>query len=120
MEKGNWKLVWENNRECYHCAGNHPELCKTFPEAPTVTGVNGAESDPEMLEYWAKCEAAGLPARFRIDPDDQYRATRAPLLRDAVSYTTSGKPAVRRRVHVHVHGECRDALSRRQHKPHSP
>lgn len=24
IEKGNWKLVWENNRECYHCAGNHP------------------------------------------------------------------------------------------------
>jgi Rieske 2Fe-2S family protein len=98
VEKGNWKLVWENNRECYHCAGNHPELCKTFPEAPTVTGVNGAESDPEMLEHWAKCEAAGLPARFRIDPNDQYRATRAPLLRDAVSYTTSGKPAVRRKL----------------------
>lgn len=98
VEKGNWKLVWENNRECYHCAGNHPELCKTFPEAPTVTGVNGAESDPEMLEHWAKCEAAGLPARFRIDPDDQYRATRAPLLRDAVSYTTSGRPAVRRKL----------------------
>ena len=21
VEKGNWKLVWENNRECYHCKG---------------------------------------------------------------------------------------------------
>lgn len=46
IEKGNWKLVRENNRECYHCAANHPELCKTFPEAPTVTGVRGVESDP--------------------------------------------------------------------------
>ncbi|WP_026381735.1 aromatic ring-hydroxylating oxygenase subunit alpha [Afifella pfennigii] len=96
IEKGNWKLVWENNRECYHCAANHPELCKTFPEAPTVTGVNGAESDPEMLAHWAKCEAAGLPSRFRIDPAGQYRATRAPLLRDAVSYTITGKRAVAR------------------------
>ena len=26
IEKGNWKLVWENNRECYLCAANHPEL----------------------------------------------------------------------------------------------
>ena len=74
----NWKLICENYSECYHCAGNHPELCKTFPEAPTVTGVNGAESDPEMLEHWAKCEAAGLAARFRIDPDDQYRAMTGP------------------------------------------
>jgi Rieske 2Fe-2S family protein len=31
IEKGNWKLVWENNRECYHCSVNHPELCRTFP-----------------------------------------------------------------------------------------
>ena len=96
IEKGNWKLVWENNRECYHCAGNHPELCKTFSEAPTVTGVSGAESDPEMLAHWARCEAAGLPSRFRIDDRGQYRATRAPLLHDAASYTMSGKRAVRR------------------------
>jgi ferredoxin-NADP reductase len=96
VEKGNWKLVWENNRECYHCAGNHPELCKTFPEAPTVTGVQGADSDPEMLAHWAKCEAAACRAKFRIDPAGQYRATRAPLLRDAVSYTMTGKRAVRR------------------------
>lgn len=96
VEKANWKLVWENNRECYHCAGNHPELCKTFPEAPSVTGVNGAESDPEMVEHWEKCEAAGLPARFRIDEAGQFRATRAPLLRDAVSYTMTGKPSVKR------------------------
>jgi Rieske 2Fe-2S family protein len=24
----NWKIVYENNRECYHCVGNHPEYCK--------------------------------------------------------------------------------------------
>lgn len=31
VEKSNWKLVWENNRECYHCLSNHPELSKSFP-----------------------------------------------------------------------------------------
>ena len=31
VEHGNWKLVMENNRECYHCDG-HPELsCSLFP-----------------------------------------------------------------------------------------
>jgi Rieske 2Fe-2S family protein len=31
VERGNWKLVMENNRECYHCDG-HPELsCTLFP-----------------------------------------------------------------------------------------
>lgn len=26
--KANWKLVWENNRECYHCNQNHPQYIK--------------------------------------------------------------------------------------------
>ncbi len=30
VENGNWKLVMENNRECYHCAGTHPELTNSF------------------------------------------------------------------------------------------
>ncbi|QPC44091.1 aromatic ring-hydroxylating dioxygenase subunit alpha [Kaustia mangrovi] len=98
VEKANWKLVWENNRECYHCAGNHPELCKTFPEAPTNSGVEMSGEDPEMAAHWAHCEAAGLASAFRIDRGGQYRMIRVPLLRDAVSYTMSGRPAVRRRL----------------------
>jgi glycine betaine monooxygenase A len=27
--EANWKLVWENNRECYHCAGRHPQYAKS-------------------------------------------------------------------------------------------
>lgn len=30
VEHGNWKLTMENNRECYHCSANHPELCVSF------------------------------------------------------------------------------------------
>jgi Rieske 2Fe-2S family protein len=25
----NWKLVWENNRECYHCSARHPQYSKS-------------------------------------------------------------------------------------------
>jgi Rieske 2Fe-2S family protein len=96
VENGNWKLVWENNRECYHCRPNHPELCRTFPEAPTVSGVEGADSDPLIAAHMERCEAAGLPSRFRIDPTGQFRTARMPLLREAVSYTMSGKAAVAR------------------------
>ncbi|OJU07185.1 MAG: Rieske (2Fe-2S) protein [Rhizobium sp. 63-7] len=98
IEKGNWKLVWENNRECYHCAANHPELCKTYPEAPTATGVNGAEDDPEIAEHWAKCEGIGLPSKFLMDRQGQFRTARMPLLRDAISYTISGRKAVQLRL----------------------
>ncbi|OXC77522.1 aromatic ring-hydroxylating oxygenase subunit alpha [Caballeronia sordidicola] len=30
IENGNWKLVMENNRECYHCEATHPELTNSF------------------------------------------------------------------------------------------
>ena len=95
VERGNWKLVWENNRECYHCAGNHPELCRTYPETPTITGVDGL-ADPAILEHWRRCEEAGLPSRFRLSEDGQYRLVRMPLLGDSVSFTMSGHAAVAR------------------------
>lgn len=94
VEKGNWKLVWENNRECYHCAANHPELCRTYPEAPSATGVQGAKDDPEISGHWSRCEAAGLPSEFRMSPSGQFRAARMPLINGAESYTMSGRPAV--------------------------
>ncbi|MGV8936355.1 MAG: aromatic ring-hydroxylating oxygenase subunit alpha [Allorhizobium sp.] len=98
IEKGNWKLVWENNRECYHCAGNHPELCRTFPEAPTVTGVEGAMNDPVILEHWKRCQQAGLPSQFAMDPAGQFRTARMPLIEGAESYTMSGQNAVKRKL----------------------
>lgn len=97
VEKGNWKLVFENNRECYHCDGSHPELLNSFVENLSVAGVGG-EEDPELAEHWGKCEAAGLPSRLVMDENGQYRMTRIPLSAKAVSYTISGKPAVNMRL----------------------
>ncbi|MFC0244458.1 aromatic ring-hydroxylating dioxygenase subunit alpha [Falsochrobactrum ovis] len=105
IEKGNWKLVWENNRECYHCAANHPELCRTYPEAPTATGVQGMLDDPEINELWRNCEAIGLPSRFQISEDGRHRIARIPLLHEAVSYTLSGKPAVKKPLSDQVAGD---------------
>jgi len=28
LVQANWKLLWENNRECYHCNVNHPQYIK--------------------------------------------------------------------------------------------
>ena len=110
LEQGNWKLVWENNRECYHCAPNHPELCVSFPEAPTVTGVSGAGDDPVIAAHWARLEAGGLPSGFEISPDGQWRLTRMPLVEGTSSYTMSGKPAVKRPLSDAVKAEEIGAL----------
>ncbi|UTW02097.1 aromatic ring-hydroxylating dioxygenase subunit alpha [Amphritea atlantica] len=97
LEKGNWKLVFENNRECYHCDGNHPELLNSFVENLSVAGVGG-EDDPELTAHWDKCEAAGLPSRLVMDENGQYRITRIPLSAKAISYTMDGQPAVNGRL----------------------
>ncbi|MDX2421056.1 MAG: aromatic ring-hydroxylating dioxygenase subunit alpha [Amphritea sp.] len=97
LEKGNWKLVFENNRECYHCDSNHPELLNSFVENLSVAGVGGSD-DPELTAHWDKCEAAGLPSRLVMDKAGQYRMTRIPLAAKAVSYTMDGKPAVNGRL----------------------
>src|ERR1700736_4359248 len=68
VEHANWKLVWENNRECYHCAANHPELIRPFPEDPTATGVDGGYSNPRIAAKWAHWESIGFAAKIKHFP----------------------------------------------------
>ena len=99
VEKANWKLVWENNRECYHCSSNHPALCRSFPLDPDVAGVSPDGSISAVLQaHFDRCEAAGAPAQFRISDDGQYRLARMPLQEKALSYTMDGKAAVNRNL----------------------
>jgi Rieske 2Fe-2S family protein len=70
IEEGNWKLTMENNRECYHCASNHPELALSFhaadfgfdpgalTEAERAETVALADAYRSYGEYWDK---EGLP-----------------------------------------------------------
>ena len=96
VEHANWKLVWENNRECYHCAANHPELIRSFPEDPTITGVDGGLNNERIAAKWAHWESIGLPSKFKISADGQYRTTRFPLNEGTTCYTMDGKAAVSR------------------------
>lgn len=95
VEDGNWKLTLENNRECYHCGGNHPSLCKTFDENPDLVGADDASSAPEGAAHVNRCEAAGLPSRYLAGgPGAQWRLVRIPLLPGTISYTLDGAAAV--------------------------
>lgn len=99
IEKGNWKLVMENNRECYHCGGSHPSLCRSYSDDPRRTAIDGPDAaNPEILDHWRRCEAAGLPSRFIAAPDLQWRLMRMPLLDGAESFTMSTKAAVAKRM----------------------
>lgn len=99
VEKGNWKLVIENNRECYHCGGSHPSLCRTYSDNPLMTVMEGPNAaSKEILDHWQRCDDAGIRARFVNQDDMQWRLARVPLLNNAESFTMSTKAAVSRRM----------------------
>lgn len=91
--RANWKVLVENNRECYHCRGNHPEFCVSNYE---LGGVGDARTSPEYeLEtrrqeaLWA---AAGLSPRVVNFPDgDFFRIARLPLRPGFVTESMSGR-----------------------------
>jgi Rieske 2Fe-2S family protein len=52
----NWKIVWENNRECYHCDVNHPQYVKAnFDNAEAEQ--NTAARRQALAEAAARSEA---------------------------------------------------------------
>jgi Rieske 2Fe-2S family protein len=59
IENGNWKLVIENNRECYHCAGTHPELTASFlPEDFGFCADGLSEESLKALDEYEQRNAA--------------------------------------------------------------
>ena len=88
---GNWKLVMENSRECYHCAAQHRTLMRFFLD---IYDTNDPTASQPIREFWARMAQAGLPSAVVEGPD--YRANRLPFTNGAVSTTADGRPAVSR------------------------
>lgn len=91
--QGNWKLTMENSRECFHCPTGHPELARSFI---TVYDSRGPEHIEGVPELWRRCAALGIPYGDSGKAHRQFRISRLPLLKGAVSITMDGKPAVAR------------------------
>ena len=98
VEKANWKLVVENSRECYHCIARHPEFTRNF-----FLGYRSAtlEDDPNVVAFWEKCRAAGLPSG-QEDGED-FEVSRLLFKDGALSLTLDGKPAVAKRFGTAPH-----------------
>lgn len=104
IESGNWKLVMENNRECYHCDG-HPELSASF--FPTyglatedVPDSLRAAHDKFLLaetDLQVRCDELGLPKTVQEDlvgPNVAYRFGREALDGAGESFSLSGRVLV--------------------------
>jgi Rieske 2Fe-2S family protein len=86
----NWKLVWENAQECYHCNVNHPELIRAFDVA--------ALGDFDV----------------RRSDDMRVQSSRLGLKPGAISLTLDGQPASSRRM---LSAECEPYTSTLHLKP---
>jgi Rieske 2Fe-2S family protein len=100
--ESNWKLVWENNRECYHCNVNHPQYIKA-----NFDHYNADDTIPRIAERLKavtmhleeKLAAQGVYLREETgmtefpDPDHGiwYSANRTPMEVGYVSETMDGK-----------------------------
>jgi Rieske 2Fe-2S family protein len=99
----NWKLVWENNRECYHCNVNHPQYIKAnfdHYNADDVSERIQSRIDSAVARSEAKWAAAGLAVSHRRSgmtqfPDAErncwFAANRTPLVEGFVSETLDGR-----------------------------
>jgi Rieske 2Fe-2S family protein len=99
----NWKLVWENNRECYHCNVNHPQYIKAnfdhYNQDDTSERISAriTQAVTRSEEKWA---AAGLAVSHRhsgmtsfpnTGPHGWFAANRTPLVEGYVSESMDGR-----------------------------
>ena len=98
--EGNWKLMMENSRECYHCATEHRELMRTFLD---IYDWSDPGAVAEIAAFSAQREAEGLPSHIAEGPE--FRAGRLPFTHGAVSTTMDGRPAVGRLLGAVPHND---------------
>jgi Rieske 2Fe-2S family protein len=96
IEDANWKLVMENNRECYHCDVGHPELI-------SVLGTTGFGRDAPADDYLetkrAEWQALGIDHDVIEFPDGWWhRVARLALANGAVTQSIDGKLACQKLI----------------------
>lgn len=108
IEDANWKLVMENNRECYHCDAGHPELIsvlgtygfgKGLPEDGEADVVDDAAFDAMVKAKRAQWKDLGIFRELIEFPDGWWhRMARLPLANGAVTQSIDGKLACKKLI----------------------
>ena len=101
LVKANWKLVFENNRECYHCPPHHKEYNTAAYDVQRDAALLDPGLQPEMDAIVARANT-----RFRslgLDEGDAtstmtgaaFRCHRTPVVEGSVTQSMDGKPLSR-------------------------
>ena len=100
----NWKLVWENNRECWHCNAGHPQYVRAnFDSAPDSERMRGlaatrARDHEQVLASTAEASDAQVlehaqPGLYSFPtPGRWWSANRTPMAEGFVTESIDGSP----------------------------
>jgi Rieske 2Fe-2S family protein len=98
--RANWKLVWENNRECWHCNVNHPQYVKAnYDHAPIDDAALKHEIEAQARATSARLAADGIAIDYQEtgmvrfpSRDCWWSINRTPLVPGWVSESMDGRP----------------------------
>jgi len=94
----NWKLIWDNNRECWHCHASHPQYVRAnFDNAPdnetTRALIARRSSDHARALGVARAVDHGEPGLYPFpSPGRWWSASRTSLAPDFVTESLDGAP----------------------------
>jgi len=90
--KANWKIVTENFRECYHCAGNHPALCRLMPHIALTSPKQIEEFQRSVASAQTRWEKMGLATRNVPMSAKGYHVMRFAFKEGILTQTMDGQP----------------------------
>ena len=94
--EANWKLVMENQRECYHCPVSHPEYARAYYDAHLDDSSMSAELNARLADGKRRWAAYGIdPATVSFSSaytGEWYRANRTPFRIGFVTESLDGRP----------------------------
>jgi len=90
--RANWKTLVENNRECYHCRGNHPEFCLTnYDFGIPGDSRTSRRYEAALADHHRRWVAQGLaPLEVSFAGGGWFRVARLPLRDGFVTESLSG------------------------------
>jgi Rieske 2Fe-2S family protein len=96
----NWKLIIENNRECYHCSANHPEYTSATYDVERDRGDPQRELAMRLSvarDNWQTAGVASHQANYSSNMSGEwYRANRTPLKEGFLTESLDGQPVAPR------------------------
>ncbi|HEY2010611.1 MAG TPA: aromatic ring-hydroxylating dioxygenase subunit alpha [Rhizomicrobium sp.] len=96
----NWKIVIENNRECYHCRASHPGYVSVQYDTENDNPVLAGEIAERLAECRQRWSMAGLDTgRVNTSSDytaEWFRANRTPVRKGLVTESPDGQLVCRK------------------------